>query len=44
MTIYIQVGELFPTTIRQMAYGWQSMMARLGVIITPYLIALFKNL
>uniref|UniRef100_UPI00358E7AA7 solute carrier family 22 member 6-B-like isoform X2 n=1 Tax=Myxine glutinosa TaxID=7769 RepID=UPI00358E7AA7 len=39
-TIYLWVGETFPTVLRQNAYGISSMMARVGAMISPLVILL----
>ncbi|KAK3862992.1 hypothetical protein Pcinc_031196 [Petrolisthes cinctipes] len=40
---YIYTSELFPTTVRNMAVGTCSMVARIGCVITPYIITLLGD-
>uniref|UniRef100_A0A8C4R149 Major facilitator superfamily (MFS) profile domain-containing protein n=1 Tax=Eptatretus burgeri TaxID=7764 RepID=A0A8C4R149_EPTBU len=42
-TIYLWVGETFPTVLRQNAYGLSSMMARVGAMISPLVILLKEH-
>ena len=35
--IYIYTGELFPTVVRGFAFGFCSLAARFGSLVTPYL-------
>ncbi|XP_045584002.1 organic cation transporter protein [Procambarus clarkii] len=40
---YLYTGELMPTKVRNIAVGSSSMMARIGCIITPYIITLLGD-
>lgn len=40
---YLYTGELMPTKVRNIAVGSSSMMARIGCIITPYIITLLVS-
>ncbi|KAK4316267.1 hypothetical protein Pmani_012560 [Petrolisthes manimaculis] len=40
---YVYTSELFPTTVRNMAVGTCSMVARIGCVITPYILTLLGD-
>ena len=42
-TFYVYLGELFPTKVRSLAFGWSSAMGTVGSALAPHVIYFSKN-
>lgn len=41
---YVYLGEMFPTRVRSLAFGWSSALGTIGSALSPYLLNVSDNI